>query len=425
MAVSSIPAGNVASESRAQAGVRMLVVSSDLYPPTRVDVSVLFGEELAKRGHRVDWILQSEKQCDASYVQEWGGGKVWVGKTDLRPSLANRILKHFRSVAHDFKLFSVLRDGDYQIIEVKDKFLSGIFAVFAARRYKKKFVYWLSYPFPEDYLYRSQQPGRWRLLYRIRGLVFKYLLYGFLLPRADHVFVQSEQMKKDVAAEGIEPSRMTAVPMGVRVVPGSTLPAHTVRTKIPEGVRCFLYLGTMAQVRRIDFLIRVLAIVLKTAPDVKLYLVGSGNGPEDERILRDEAARLGVQDSVMFVGQLPQQEALQYVRDADVCVSPFYPTPILNSTSPTKLVEYMVMGKAVVANDHPEQRLMVDESGAGYCVQYREEPFAEAILRLLNDPAGARSMGEKGRPYIVQHRSYQIIANSVEQKLRQIAAGTA
>ncbi len=41
---------------------------------------------------------------------------------------------------------------------------------------------------------------------------------------------------------------------------------------------------------------------------------------------------------------------------------------ILRAASPTKLVEYMAMGKAVVANDHPEQKRVIEESGAGYCV---------------------------------------------------------
>ena len=65
---------------------------------------------------------------------------------------------------------------------------------------------------------------------------------------------------------------------------------------------------------------------------------------------------MGVAASVIFTGQLPRQEALRYVQDADVCVSPFYPTAVLNSTSPTKLVEYMAMGKAVITTRTTESR---------------------------------------------------------------------
>ncbi len=402
----------------------MLVVSSDTFPPTRVDVVALFGEQLAGRGHVIDWILQSEHSCSSSHAVSWSGGTVWVGATDLGDSLYHRTRKHALGILHDLSLFSRMRTGRYDLIEVKDKFISGIFAVLAARLYGKRFVYWLSYPFPEEYLYRAQDPSeRFARLYRIRGLAFKFILYKMLLPRADHIFVQSEQMRRDIAAEGIPIEKMTPVPMGVRleaiVSAGS---AHT-RNVIPQNQRCFMYLGTLGRVRRMDFIIRVLAEVHRQAPDVKLYLVGKGNDPGDEKVLLDEAARLGVASSLVMVGQLPQHEALQYVRDADVCVSPFFPTPVLNSTSPTKLVEYMAMGKAVVANDHPEQRLVIEQSGGGYCVPYEEKAFAAAIVRMLNAPDVTRDMGERGRQYVLKHRSYTRIADQVERALLNVASG--
>jgi len=155
-------------------------------------------------------------------------------------------------------------------------------------------------------------------------------------------------------------------------------------------------------------------------PEALLYLVGKGDDPTDEQQLVAEAKRLNVLDAVVFVGQLPREQALRYVRDADVCILPFYPTPILNSTSPTKLVEYMAMGKAVVANDHPEQRLVIEESGAGYCVPYEEDAFARAVVALLRSPDTARRMGEQGRKYVVAHRTYPVIADVVERELLRV-----
>lgn len=43
--------------------MRLLIASSDTFSPTRVDVSIMFGEELAGRGHRIDWILPSAASC--------------------------------------------------------------------------------------------------------------------------------------------------------------------------------------------------------------------------------------------------------------------------------------------------------------------------------------------------------------------------
>ena len=292
--------------------VHMLVVSSDTYPPTRVDVAALFGEQLAARGHTIDWIMQSERACKSAFVTAWGNGRVWVGPTDLGDSLWHRIRKHVRGILHDLSLFSRMREDAYDLIEVKDKFISGMLAAVAARRYRKRFVYWLSYPFPEEYLYRAQDPSeRFARLYRIRGLAFKFILYKLLLPRADHIFVQSEQMRRDIAAEGIPLDKMTAVPMGIRPETIVKADSNHQRSVIPQNQRCFLYLGTLGKVRRMDFIVRVLAEVHRLAPDVKLYLVGKGNKPGDEQLLLDEAARLGVASSLIMVGQLPQAEALK------------------------------------------------------------------------------------------------------------------
>ena len=193
------------------------------------------------------------------------------------------------------------------------------------------------------------------------------------------------------------------------------------RRRLPEGVPCVLYLGTLIQVRRLDFLIRVFARVRESIPAARLYLVGRGEEPADEAYLRAEVARLALGDAVVFVGQLPQAQALEYVMEADVCASPFHPTPILRSTSPTKLVEYMALAKAVVANDHPEQKRVIDESGAGLCTPYDENAFAAAVVTLLQNPDTARTMGERGRRYVLEHRSYRVIADAVEKRMAEIA----
>lgn len=405
------------------APVRMLVVSSDNHPPTRVDVAVLFGEELAQRGHRVDWILQSEAPCARAHVVEWGGGRVWVGATDTGTSLAASLRKHWRGVRNDLRLFGLLRRGDYQIIEVKDKFLSGLMAMLAARLYRRRFVYWLSFPFPEDYLQRARDgTGRYPFLYRVRGTVFKWLLYGVLLRAADHVFVQSDEMRRQLGLQGVPLAKMTAVPMGIRAA-DATPPAAALATRVlPANVPSILYLGSLGRLRHLEVLIGALAGVLEQVPEAKLYFVGKGDLPGDEEFLVAEAQRRGVSHAIVWIGQKPRAEALAHVRDADVCVSPIFPTPVYDVASPTKIVEYMAMQKAVVANDHPDQRFLLDESGGGLAVPWDETAFARAIVQLLQDPARRAAMGERGRRYALEHRTYGVIADQVERELVRLAA---
>lgn len=402
--------------------LRFLVVSSDKFPPFRVDVTVLFGEELSSRGHAMDWLLQSAKACHQPYETTWPGGRAFIGKTITGETRLKRMTKHLLGFLHDLKIFALVRSNQYDFVQVKDKFLAALLAIIASRLYRVKFVYWLSYPFPEASLYAAEQGiARYPLLYSIRGHFLKFLLYRIILPSASHVFVQSEQMKIDVAAMGIPISKLTPVPMGVSLDMFPYKPQQPVH-KTGNSSKKIVYIGTLIKARRMEFAIHTLHIIIQAVPEAVLYLIGGSEDATDVGLLKNEAKKLGLEKNVVFTGQISRAEALRYVHDADVCISPFYPTPILNSTSPTKLIEYMAMGKAVVANSHPEQSLVLRESKAGLCVDYDEDHFAEAIVTLLNDPQLRVEMGLRGRQYVEEHRSYGKIAEFLEQQYYEICS---
>jgi glycosyltransferase involved in cell wall biosynthesis len=400
--------------------VSILLAPKDRFPPFRVDVTVLFARELAARGYTIDWVLQSEKDVPAAYETDYGGGTAWVARTDNGHSLVRRLRKHLLSLRHDFRLLPLARARKYDVVQVKDKILAALIGLRAARRTGAAFVYWLSFPFPESSLYLARiGSARYPLLYRIRGWVLFHVLYRMALPRADHIFVQSEQMKRDLAGYGIDPAKMTAVPMGVEMADFADAPEPT----RAAGPPVIAYLGTLAGERRIDFVVRAFAHVCREIPDAKLLLVGDGDRPGDVADIRKEAERLNVLDRLEITGFLPRAVALQRITTAAVCLSPFFPTPILNSTSPTKLIEYMALGLPVVANDHPEQQLVLSESRAGLCVPYDENAFANAIVKIIRAPDEALEMGRRGREYAAKYRDYTHIATLVDDVYQRLVDG--
>jgi len=407
-------------EVQSKSKLKFLFVSSDKYPPFRVDVSVLFGEKMVERGHIIDWLLQSDEPLHDAYQTEWSGCKVYVGPTDNGTSIISRSKKNLYDILHDFKMFCVLRKSKYNFILIKDKFVSALVAIVASKIFKVKFIYWLSYPFPEMYLYEVKEgTARYPLIYWVKGHLLKILSYRIIMPFSDHIFVQTEKMQRDISEHNIPKGKMTPVPMGVSTKEIPFFGYDSEYNRLGKK-KIVLYLGTLTKTRRMDFLIRAFEKVLRREQNAKLYLVGGGDDPSDEQLLKDEVQRLGIEDSVFITGFLPQQEAWKHARDADVCVSPLYPTPIYNCGFPTKLIEYMAMGKAVVANDHPEQSLVISESKAGICVPYEEDAFAQAILHLLNHPEEVKEMGIRGREYVEKHKSYEQIADLVERKLLQV-----
>ena len=408
---------NIASNT----SLKLLFISADKFPPFRVDLSVLFGKEIVGRGHKIDWILQSEMPLNRAYETHWSGCTVFVGPSYPANSIINRCKNHLHSILNDIKMFRLLKRDKYHLILVRDKFISGLLAIVASRLSGITYIYWLSYPFPEASLFRVKDgTARYPFLYWIRGHIFTFLLYRILLPFSDHAFVQTEQMRKNIERKGILKEKMTAVPMAVSI---KDIPffGHQIDGLSDKKEKIVLYLGTLIKVRKMDFLIRSFERVLRKEKNARLYLVGGSEDPADEKFLESEAKRLRTNHAVTITGFLPQNKAWQYVKEADVCVSPIYPVPILDCGSPTKLIEYMAMGKAVVANDNPEQSLVISESEAGICVPFEEAAFAEAILYLLKNPRVAKQMGIRGRKYIENKRNYKQAADLVETKLLEIS----
>ena len=400
--------------------MKYLFMTADKFPPFRVDVRVLFGEEMTSRRHEIDWILPSAKARSRSGIEPYGNGRAWVGAAASGTSRFAKTMRLLQSFVHDVRVLSLARRNKYDFIQVKDKFVGALFGLLAARLTRTRFIYWLAYPFPEAWLYDAEIGAtQHRFVSQIRGLVATFLLYRVILPRADFVFVQSEQMKADIAAKGIGMNRMHAVPMGV----SSEVLSAIDQRKAPE-VRSpsVIYLGSTLRVRRLEFVIEAFAKVLNSVPEATLYMVG-GEHESDIEILRGRARELNIDDRLVFTGNLPREQALRWVHAADVCISPLFPTPILNAASPTKLVEYMALGKPVVANDHPEQTRVIEESGAGLCVPYDVDDFAAAIVEILNDPIKAAEMGKKARDYVEANRSYARIADQVERIYEDIICG--
>jgi glycosyltransferase involved in cell wall biosynthesis len=380
----------------------------------RVDVSDLFARRIAAGGFDIDYVIYTREPAVSWREIEWHGARAFVVGRSARGGFAGAVISKWYELLADLRTFCMALSGRYDIVQVRDKFVVGVLALIATKLRGRVFTYWLSYPFAECRIIDGRDGNaRFPRISIAGGHAASWLLYRIILPGADHVFVQSEQMKRDVAAHGIPTYRMTAVPMAV-----SEKLLDTSKQTIHPG--SILYLGTLIRVRRLDTLLEALVIVRRRHPEACLLFVGEGDSPEDRAFLERRTDELGLRSGVRFTGMLPMHEAHALVARSAVCVSPFYPIPILLSTSPTKISEYMALGRPVVANEHPEQSRIIAESGAGYCVEWSAEAFADAIVRLLDDPHAAERMGERGRDYVRRTRIYPVVAPAVLAEYRRL-----
>jgi glycosyltransferase involved in cell wall biosynthesis len=321
---------------------------------------------------------------------------------------------------HDLRIYRLIKQNKYDFVQVRDKVFVALVAVIAVRRNGPPFYYWMSFPFPEADIFRARDreinlPFLKRVFYRVRGILTGWVLYKFVLPRANHVFVQSDTMALDVEKKGVPAEKMTPVPMGINLDSVRRAEASGVSVAGLNGKRILLYVGTMTRVRKIEFLLQMLDIIIHKYSDVLLVLVG--DAPEkDMQLLRDETRRLDLEDHVLFTGFLPMEQAWGYIQAAKICLSPIRPSPILDVGSPTKIIEYMAFRKPVVANDNPDQKEVLNTSGAGRAVEYIPESFAVEIIRILENPEEDVKKLDAGFDYVRKNRSYFALTKMLENK---------
>jgi glycosyltransferase involved in cell wall biosynthesis len=404
--------------------IRLLFIPREPYPTDRVRINVLFGQELLSRGHAIDLVMQAADERVPSGRHEWFGRTAWVGTTDSRDGFVHRIHKHWRGLLHDLRSLRLMRPSQYDGVLLSDKFLLACIALPIAHYRKMKFIFWLTFPYPEIELQGARdRTSRYPRVAKIRGLVSGWALYKWILPHSDYVFVQSERMKRNICAHGIDAEKMSPIVTGFDL--GSI---STVRRETESGRRlsvALAYLGTLAAERHLEVLVDMLALLRNAGTEARLLLVGGADRPRDRLMLERRTEGLGISEHVEITGFLPHHQALERVARADICLSPIFRSPIFDVGSPTKLMEYLALGIPVVANDHPEQQQILHASRAGVCVPWGARHFARAVRWLMERSAQERSaMGARGRAWAEANRTYARIADDVEHTCLTVLALT-
>ena len=410
--------------------MKILMSVRDPFPPQRPDVKALFGVYLTALGLRTDLIAEwAPGGSDPRNNQ--GGGTVWpAGAAHARRVSRVGGLARFVGTSCFYCNALLRHSRDVDAIQVRDQMFIAFVGLTVARIRGIKFIYWMSFPFPEGYLEMARtdalafSPLR-RLASLVRGKLAYYALYRIVARRADHVFVQSQRMLEVMAERGVRRDRMTAVPMGVdlaQVRAAAIEPASDHR--LVNG-RVLVYLGALDRVRRIDFLLHVLARVKADIPRVLLVLAGDASEPGDVQWLQREATRIGIHGSVIWLGWVPPEQAWRYVKAAEIGLSAIPPGTLYDVSSPTKALEYMALGIPVVATRIPDQEQVLVQSGAGVVVEYDPVAFADAIVHLLMEPGRARAMGARGPEYVSRERDYPVLAGRVAAVYRAVLAAAA
>ncbi len=403
--------------------VRILQLVPEPLPTFRADVATLFGKYLPRHGVQCHLVgkgsaAPADDQGFASLRRARAGAR-WKAELSFL-WLCLRALMGASRRSHD-------------AVQVRDMVSIGLLALLFARIKGLPMTYWLSYLMSEGRIERGRaglaRRTGWRALRArlvlAKGLAERWLLYRVLLPRVDHVFVQSEAMARLVAQHGVPAERISAVPMGVDmeavVQPGARPEALSWNGW--EGRPVLAYLGTLDRARCLERVLDALLLVRRELPDACLLLIGSAPQQEDVALLLAAARERGLSEAVQVTGWLPPAQAWQYLLGAQAAVSYVPRGALYDVSSPTKLLEYLALGMPCVGNDIPDQEAVLAASGAGWLSASTPQSMADALLAILRDPQAARRRAAAGPAYIEAARSYRVLGAALAARYQALVGG--
>ncbi len=200
----------------------------------------------------------------------------------------------------------------------------------------------------------------------------------------------------------------------------------------PEGddLRAELSLGTRPVILTVGHLmhrkgqgrvLEALPRVLKQLPEAVYLMAGTG---VDEQAMRNLAKHYEVEDSVRFLGHVPQEKLAALYRTADLFVLANRNLPDGDFESfGIVYLEAAACGRPVVVGARTGNAdAVIDDVTALRVDPESPEDIAAGFVRLLTDRALARRMGEAGRKFVVDNFAPQVLADQWNEILADVLA---
>jgi glycosyltransferase involved in cell wall biosynthesis len=237
---------------------------------------------------------------------------------------------------------------------------------------------------------------------------------------ASLMVVVSNALKQELVEAGVPEERILVNPNAVdptRFHPGcggSEL-RHDLGFRAADVVVCFV--GSFSYWHGVGVLEQAIRSLLDvTQPSqtpLKFLLVGDGPLAPQLRHALEPHVRTG---QAIFTGAIPHESVRVYLDAADILVSPHVPMPDNHPFfgSPTKLFEYMAMGKAIAASALDQIAEVLEHGRTALLVAPGDSvEFVAAIRRLAADPPLRAELGRNARATALARHTWRQNAGRV------------
>jgi glycosyltransferase involved in cell wall biosynthesis len=242
------------------------------------------------------------------------------------------------------------------------------------------------------------------------------------LDAAARIFVVSDVERRNLEARGVRAEKIVVNPNGVdveRFRPGVGGAQTRRELGIDEHEVLVGFVGTFGPWHGVE----KLAAAIKTLPEnlrARFLMVGSGSlrAEVEQQLEAETRAR-----RVIFTGTVGHERVPQLLDACDVLVAPHVPLTDGSEFfgSPTKIFEYMAMGKGIVASRLGQiGEVLVDEETALLVGPGNVDELAAAIVKLVEDQTLRERLGLRAREVAEREYTWEHNARRVLEAYRQL-----
>ena len=168
-----------------------------------------------------------------------------------------------------------------------------------------------------------------------------------------------------------------------------------------------------------DKLIDAMPSILESIANAHLLIVGQG--PYQSKLVK-RVKKLGLEESVTFVGRINYEKLPEYI-----CVGDLFAMPSRSRFGGLEVeglgiayLEASACGLPVIAGSSGGAPDAVVDGKSGVVVNGTDiTAIAKTVIKFLRDPEGSRQMGQFGRNWVVEKWRWEIWSQAFERLLKQ------
>ena len=220
---------------------------------------------------------------------------------------------------------------------------------------------------------------------------------------ADKVVTVNRACERLFASRSCEPAKVTVIMNSPDEKIFKYVPARTQERK-PEGLMApfvMMYHGTIVERNGLDLAVEALEKVRQSVPGAELRIYGPRTPFLDE--VMQAVSDKGLEKSVQYLGSRRLEELVHAIEECDVGVIPNKRSIFTEINTPTRIFEYLALGKPVVAPRAPGVQGYFDEDSLILFDLGNAEDLALKLIWVATHPQEAYETTRRGQSVYLNH----------------------